>query len=186
MSDARDPNQPGWAEPTPPPPPGGDSTPSAGWGDPTTWSQPTAAVPTPQTAAGAPRRPRGRGWLVVLAVVLGLIVAIAAAGTVLFVTRTLPPYNGARHFLDDVSNDQANASHLCAAQADNADQAVRQVRSRLESFGSIHNVAPNVFGVDRSDNTARVDFVVNYNGGRSSRTFTLLVVDENGSWRACP
>ena len=186
MSEPRDPDQPGGAAPSPPPPPAGDSTPSPGWGDPSTWSQPAPAVPPPQTAAGAPPRPRGRGWLVVLLVVLGLIVAMAAAGTVLFVTRTLPPYNAARHFLDDVSNDQSNASHLCAARADNPDQAVRQVRNRLESFGSIHNVAPNVLGVDRAGSTAKVDFVVNYNGGRSSRTFSLLVVDEHGSWKACP
>jgi hypothetical protein len=123
---------------------------------------------------------------VVLLVALGLVVAMAAAGTALFVTRTLPPYNAARHFLDDVSNDQGNASHLCAARADNPDQAVRQVRDRLESFGSIRNLSPNAFGVDRTDDTAKVDFVVNYNGGRSSRTFSLLVVDENGSWKACP
>jgi flagellar basal body-associated protein FliL len=183
MSEPRDPNQPGFGAPTPPPPPAGP-TPSAGWGDPSTWTQPAATVPSPHAAAGAPPKPRGRAWLVVLLIVLGLIVAMAAAGTVLFASRTLPPYNGARHFLDDVRNDQPSASHVCSA--DTADQAVRQVRDRLDSFGDVNTITANAFGVDRTDNTAKVDFTVTYHGGRSSRSFSLLVVDESGTWKACP
>jgi hypothetical protein len=122
----------------------------------------------------------------VLLVVLGLVVAMGAAGTALFVTRTLPPYNAARHFLDDVSSNHANASHLCAARADNPDQAVQDVRQRLESFGTINTVSANALGVDRSDDTARVKFDVTYTGGRTSQTFSILVVDENGTWKACP
>lgn len=186
MSEPRDPNQPGFGAPTPPPPPHPPAAPapSAGWGDPSTWAQPAATVPSPQVAPGAPRKPRGRAWLVVLLIVLGLIVAMAAGGTVLFASRTLPPYNGARHFLDDVRNDQPNPSHVCSA--DTPDQAVRQVRDRLQSFGDVNTIAPNAFGVDRTDNTAKVDFTVTYHGGRSSRSFSLLVVDESGTWKACP
>jgi len=191
MSEPRDPDQPGFAAPTPPtpsptPPAAGATAPGEGWGDPSTWSEPASSVPSPQAAAGAPPRPRGRGWLVVLLAVLGLVVAMAGAGTVLFVTRTLPPYNAARHFLDDVSSNRVNGSHLCAARADNPGQALQDVRQRLESFGNIRDVSANALGVDRTDDTARVKFDVTYTGGRSSRTFSILVVDEHGTWKACP
>jgi flagellar basal body-associated protein FliL len=183
MSEPRDPNQPGFGAPTPPPPPAG-ATPSAGWGDPSTWTQPAATVPSPHAAAGAPPKPRGRAWLVVLLIVLGLIVAMAAGGTVLFATRTLPPFNGAHDFLEDVRTDRPSASHVCAAQT--PDQAVRQERDQIQSFGDPKTITVNALGVDRTGNTATVDFTVTYRGGGASHSFSLTVVDENGTWKACP
>ena len=121
-----------------------------------------------------------------LLVVLSLIVAMAVAGTVLFITRTLPPYNAARHFLDDVTHDRPGgaAAHLCSADAASPEDVIQAMRSRVG--GSIQTIAANPLGVDRSGSTATVDFSVTYADGRHSRTFSISVRDEHGSWKACP
>lgn len=193
MSDDRTEDQPGWGAPrepdsitwgTPaaPPPPGPPTTPG-GWFEPT--SPAGTAVPPPQTAPGAPRRKRGKGWIVALILVLGLIVAMGIAGTVLFITRTLPPYNGARDFLSDVQhgNDDSAAGRLCSSESGDT-SVVQDVRNRLG--GNIKSISANALGVDRSGSSARVDFSVTYSNGTSSRTFSIPVVDENGTWKACP
>jgi hypothetical protein len=149
---------------------------------------PAAGVPTvppPQVAAGAPRRQRGKGWLVALLVVLGAILAMAIAGTVLFVTRTLPPYRGADDFLSAVKrgNDNAATNRLCSADSGDAQREIQVVRDTMNDSQS---VTVNAFGVDRSGNTARVDFTVTYNGGKSSQSYVLPMVEENGSWKGCP
>jgi hypothetical protein len=204
MTDDRDPDQAGWAAPgaasgepepatwgTPTVPPAGAPPPPTGWGSPTDWGPPTAsepgmpAVPPPQAAPGAPRRRRGKGWLVTLVVVLATILAVTIAGTVLFVTRTLPPYNGASDFLADVAHhrDSAAAGRLCSLDNSGVD-AIQRIRDRLG--GSISTITPNPFGVDRSGSTAKVDFSVSYNNGTNTRSFSILVVDENGTWKPCP
>ena len=170
--------------------PGGASTPPAS--SPGSWAWPAPApagawtVPAPGEAAGAPRRPRGRGWLVALIAALSLIVAMAVAGTVLFITRTLPPYNAARDFLADVRHNRPDdaATHLCASDAASPQDIIRGVRSRIG--GSIDGISPNALGVDRSGSTATVDFTVTYSNGRHSRTFSLRLREEHSSWKACP
>ena len=44
----------------------------------------------------------------------------------------------------------------------------------------------NPLGVDRSGNTAKVDFTVSYRSGQSNQTFSLPLALEHGSWKACP
>ena len=197
MTDDRDADQPGWAAPgstsgepepitwgAPAVPEPGAPPPPTGWAQPTAPATGVPAVPPPQVAPGAPRRKRGKGWLVVLVVVLGTVLALAIAGTVLFVTRTLPPYNGANDFLTDVAHhrDGAAAGRLCGADTGGTD-AIQRIRDRLG--GHISTITTNPFGVDRAGSTARVDFSVSYDNGRSSRSFSILIVDENGTWKAC-
>lgn len=192
MSDDRNEDQPGWGAPseadsitwgTPAAAPPGAPPAPGGWFEPTSPAGP--AVPPPQTAPGAPRRQRGKGWIVALVLVLGLIVAMAIAGTVLFITRTLPPYNGTQDFLSDVQhgNDDAAAGRLCSSESGDTG-VVQDVRDKLG--GNIKSISANAFGVDRSGASARVDFSVTYDNGRSSRSFSIPVVDENGTWKACP
>ncbi len=190
MSDDRGEDQPGWAAPGEPDaitwgtPAASPPTPGAP-PPPTGWFEPTAPVPPPENAPGAPRRRRGKGWIVALVLALGLILAMAIAGTVLFITRTLPPYNGAHDFLADIQhgNDDAAAGRLCSSESGDA-SAVQRVHDRLG--GDIKSITTNPLGVDRSGGTARVDFSVTYNNGRSSRSFSIPVVDEGGTWKACP
>ncbi len=187
-------DQPGWAAPQPPGPVPDSTQPAPtapqGWG--ADWGTPTAAdqtaagvVPPPQAAAGAPRKPRGRAWLVWLLAALSLILVMAIAGTVLFVTRTLPPYNGAHDFLSDVSHNRTDAAdgRLCAADAGSPEAALQAVRDALSGGKTF---AVNPLGVDRSGSTATVDFTVTYSGGRSSQTFSLPMTLEASSWKACP
>ena len=198
MTDERSEDQPGWAAPDAAPsehepitwgapavpPPGAPPAPG-GWFEPTAPVGRVPAVPPPQAAPGAPRRRRGKGWLVALLVVLGAILAMAIAGTVLFVTRTLPPYNAANDFLTDVAhgNNAAAAGRLCAADAGQSD-TIQRVRDQLGSHSKTISVNP--FGVDRSGDTARVGFSVSYSDGTSNRSFKIPVVNENGTWKACP
>ena len=199
MTDERSDDQPGWAAPDAAPldqepiawgapavPPPGAPPPPGGWFEPTAPSAGVPGVPPPLAAPGAPRRRRGKGWLVALLVVLGAILAMAVAGTVLFITRTLPPYNAANRFLTDMAhrNDGAAAGRLCAVDSAQSDPTIQRVRDRLGSNSKTISVNP--FGVDRSGNTARVEFSVSYSDGTSTKNFRIEVVDENGTWKACP
>jgi hypothetical protein len=189
-------DEPGWAAPNPPGSVPDATVPSppapVGWGE--GWNVPSTApggtatgavVPPPQAAAGAPRKPRGRAWLVWLLGALSLIVVMTIGGTVLFVTRTLPPYNGARDFLNDVSHDRTDAAdnRLCAADSGSPQAALQVVRQALTGGKTF---AVNPLGVDRSGDTATVDFTVTYRSGQSSQTFSLPLTYENGTWKACP
>ncbi len=187
-------DQPGWAAPEPPgpvPAAPGPIPPPVGWGE--EWNPGSTApggtaagpvIPAPAAAAGAPKKPR-RAWLVWLLATLSLILVMAVAGTVLFITRTLPPYNGARDFLNDVSHNRTDAAHgrLCAADVGSPQAALQAVRQALTGGKTF---AVNPLGVDRSGNTAKVDFTVSYRSGQSNQTFSLPLALEHGSWKACP
>jgi len=135
---------------------------------------------------GAPRR-RRRAWLVTLLVAIALIVAMAGAGTGLFVTRTLPPYNGARDFLHDVAAHEEGGAEgrLCAADATDPQTTLQGVDESIDRADA-QTLSANPLGVDRSGSTATVTFTVTYRGGRSDKTFTLPMTLEGGSWKACP
>ncbi len=177
-------DQPGWAWPAPST--GGDATrgptgaptsPSEGW-----------TVPSPEAAAGAPRKRRGHGWLVLLLVVIGLIVTMGIAGTILFVDRTLPPYRAANDFVGNVMHDQpaAAAHNLCSADAASPEATIRRVRRIVSRHGTFHTMSVNPLGVDRTGDEAKVDFTVSYEHGVSSQTYSLAVIKEDGDWKACP
>ena len=176
-------DQPGWAWPTP-------SGREPSWGTPAPSTPTTDAwtVPTPEAAAGAPRKRRGRGWLVVLLIVLGLILAMGVIGTILFVSRTLPPYRAANDFIGDVVHDQpGDAAHnLCSADAGTPEAAIQHVRGVVNQYGTFRSMSVNPLGVDRTGDSAEVDVSITYENGKSSRTYPLTVRLENGSWKACP
>jgi hypothetical protein len=124
---------------------------------------------------------------VMLLLSLGLIVGLAIPGTVLFVTRTLPPYNGAKDFLHDVAQrEQGSATgRLCAADRANAIASIQEIDRSIDRADA-KTLSANPLGVDRSGNAATVDFTVTYSGGRVDRTFHLPMTLEGGSWKACP
>ena len=182
-------DQAGWAAPgqggngpagTPPDP--------ASWSWPTdTPATPTAAVPpSPYAAAGAPRQPRKRGWLVVLLGALLLILVMAVVGTILFASRSYPPYATARDFLNDFGggHTQAAETRLCAADRAEPVRILQLLRAATHESDA-KTFAANALGVDRSGSTATVKFTVTYNSGRSSTTFDLPMREENGSWKVC-
>jgi hypothetical protein len=124
---------------------------------------------------------------VILLVSLGVIVALAIAGTVLFVTRTLPPYNGAKDFLNDVAQRQQTsaAGRLCALDAAHPIITLQDVDQSIDRADA-KTLSANPLGVDRSGSTATVNFTVTYNGGKAGQTFALPMALEGGSWKACP
>ena len=173
-SGGRSEDQPGWAAPSLPPtepitaplsPPGMPAAPSPGW------------------APAAPQ-PRSRRWVVVLVAVLALTVAAAVAGTVLFVDRTLPPYNAAHDFITDVIHDRTSSAtaRLCASDRENAQRAIESVRN---TFGlGVTTITVNVLSVDRTDDRATVDYDVST--PNAPTTYHLEMRKEGGSWKACP
>jgi hypothetical protein len=119
-------------------------------------------------------------------VIIGLIVVLWVAGGVLFATRTLPPYQAASDFVDDLADNkfQAAADRLCDADSDDPDAAITSVTRR---FVARDNVAVNPFGVDRDGSTATVDYTVSTDDGDiEDDTFELRVIEEDGDWKPCP
>jgi len=159
----------GEAGPPPlPPPPGAPAAPP----------QPAPAQWTP-----APLK-RRRTWLVVLLTIVGLMIIVAVAGGVLFVTRTLPPYNGAHDFMEalvDGSRREA-VSRLCARDREDPDQAFQTVLRNIAGRGEVE-VTVNPFGVSRDGDRATVDYTVSSD---DDETHELVVVEEDGDWKACP
>jgi hypothetical protein len=120
-------------------------------------------------------------------VTLTVIVGLAVAGTVLFVTRTLPPYNGAKNFLNDVAQRQQTGAEgrLCAGDATHPLVTLQGVNRSIDRADA-KTLSANPLGVDRSGSTATVNFTVTYNGGKANQTFGLPMTLEGGSWKACP
>jgi hypothetical protein len=182
-------DQPGWGAPSLPPtepttaplpPPGMPASPPPGTASP---GAPSFATPAPGWATTT-TKPRSRRWIVVLVAALGLVVAAAVAGTLLFVDRTLPPYNAAHDFIHDVirGNTSAAAARLCADDREDVQGAISSVTDHFTFGGS--TVAVNVLTVDRDGNRANVD--VDITNSSHSSTFTLAMRQEGGTWKACP
>jgi hypothetical protein len=136
-----------------------------------------------QPGARAPRK--RRGWIVALVLTLGSIVAFGIAGTALFATRTLPPYQGAYDFLDDVTagHEQDAIDRLCAADSDDPEAAFSELGSRI-GFGS--TVTVNFLSVDRDGNRATVEYLVDPSGPEVGTSYDLPMREEGGDWLACP
>ena len=168
----------------------------AGWAAPAPTPRPTPA-PAPAPAPGAvasllgamtagTRPPRKRrGWIVALVAALGAIVALSIAGTVLFVDRTLPPYQGAYDFLSDVTAGRENAATagLCKADRSNPEAALGVLGRQIAVGSTVH---VNFLDVSRDGDRADVDFLVEPRGSTTSTTFELPMREEDGDWKACP
>lgn len=192
MSDeARGEDAPGWAAPNPGPrEPQGSTTPAPGAPAP---AAPPAPGPgpgptdswalTPPPGTGAPRK--RRGWIVALLLALGAIAAFGIAGTALFATRTLPPYQGAYDFLDDVTagHEQDAIDRLCAVDRDDPEAAFSELGRRI-GFGA--KVTVNFLGVGRDGDHATVEYLVDPPGPEAGKSYDLPMSEEGGDWKACP
>jgi hypothetical protein len=177
--------------PTPPesaPEPTGCDAPAPEASVPTSESVAAPPPPPPTGAVAAPPR-RSRRWLVVFLVIMGLIVLIVIAGGVLFATRTLPPYNAASDFVDDLADNkfQAAADQLCATDQDDPDAAISTV---TRHFAGRDNVVVNPLTVDRDGDIAWVDYTVSSDDSTGDdddeETHQLVVIEEDGDWKPCP
>jgi hypothetical protein len=124
--------------------------------------------------------------LVVLIAALAVILAAVIGGTVLFIDRTLPPYQGAKDFLDAIVHGRRSAAEarLCSADREHAESAIENVR---KTFGDRRaKIVVNPLSVDRSGERAIVEYTVDASGTRFDHTFKLEVRHENGEWKACP
>ena len=130
---------------------------------------------------------RSKAWLITLLSVLGIALIAAIVGTVLFVDRTVPPYDAAKDFLQDlVHNRRAEAaSQLCERDRANADAVLERV---VRTFFGKDGLVVNAFGVDRDGSTATVDYDVDTDPDDDVDNITheLRLVEEDGEWRPCP
>jgi hypothetical protein len=131
-----------------------------------------------------PRR-GGKAWLFVLIALLGVTVITFVLGTVLFVDRTLPPYDGAHDFLSDVTHlrDSAATARLCAADRENGEGAISKIRS---TFGQRGRILVNPLQVDRAGDHALVKYSVDLAGTDRTPSYDLPMRKEGGDWLACP
>ena len=200
-------DEPGWAAPHRPPREPSGEAPAPGASPPAPSpaapppAPPTGAPPAPPAAppsaawaqpgplpgaAGAGRPPRRRrAWLFVL---IGALVAIFAAtgvGTALFVSNTLPPYDAANDFVNDLADGRptAAAARLCRADRAHSDRALSTV---TRHFPGNDRISVNPFSVDRDAERATVEYTVSERGGGASHTYELPLVEERGDWRPCP
>ena len=188
MADDDQPTAP--TPPDPPPEPTGGDAPAPEAVVPTGTSEPAPAPPPPPPtgSVAAPSR-RNRRWLVVFLVIMGLIVLVVIAGGVLFATRTLPPYNAASDFVDDLADNkfQSAADRLCEADQDDTDGAISTV---TRHFAGRDNVVVNPLTVDRDGDIAWVDYTVSSDDSTGSdddeETYQLVVIEEDGDWKPCP
>ncbi len=120
-----------------------------------------------------------------LVLALGTILLFVLAGTVLFVDRSLPPYQGAYDFLDDVTagREQAAVARLCAADRSDPQSAFDALSRRID-FGD--KITVNALSVDRDGDRATVEVRVDPGGSSSARSFDLPMREEGGDWKACP
>jgi uncharacterized membrane protein len=200
--------QPGWAAPglparepaggdvpppeAPPPdaPPPDATAPAPAAPPPSAAWQAPPAPPAPP-APGAPGPPasvrRSRAWLWILAVVLGVTVVAGAAGTVLFVDRSLPPFDAASDWVQAMEHDHFNEAYDMLCSADKQLDDAEGFRSAFRSlFDSSRNATTSALTVDRDGDRATVEFTVNGSGTGDDRTFELPLREEGGDWHACP
>jgi len=168
----------------PPPPPPPSPAPSASWG----WEPPTGATGSATTAVGsAPETPAPkprRRWILVLALALGLILVTTVAGTVLFVTRTLPPLSATYDFTNDLHD--GNTSSAFAQVCDRLRTPAGRVgfNGFARRVEAADHVSVDILSVDRNGDTATVKFTAEYGANDSTKT-TLKLVYEGGDWRPC-
>ena len=146
-----------------------------------------ASPPAPEDQGFAPPAPkrRRRTWIVVLVSVMAAIFAIAAVGTALFVSRTLPPYSAADDFMGDLVDGRfdAAADRLCRSDRDRAEEVLLPITVRF--VGGEH-LSVNPFTVDRDDDRATVEYAIRERRSGKDRIYALRVLEENGDWRPCP
>jgi hypothetical protein len=131
-----------------------------------------------------PSAPRKR-WIAVLVGVMVLILGIAIAGTVLFVTNTWPPLETAFDFTDDLEDGDVGAAYaqLCD------DLRTPGSRDDFDAFADrfldgLLTVSVDPFSVDRNGDRASVDFAASYRNDRHV-DLELALVHERGDWRVC-
>lgn len=121
-----------------------------------------------------------------LIAVLGVVLLSAVVGTVFFVSNTLPPYDAANDFVNDLADGRfrAAAAQLCSADQRDSDSALSVV---TRHFPGNDRISVNPFGVDRDGDRATVDYTVSRERGRDSvDTFELPLRHEDGDWKPCP
>lgn len=120
-----------------------------------------------------------------LAALLGVGILAAIAGTVLFVDRTVPPYDAAKDFLHDLGEGRRSkaVSQLCSADRESSEAAISEV---TQTFQNGRRILVNPLTVDRTDDRATVEYSIEVRGDDENPEFELLMREENGTWRACP
>ena len=113
------------------------------------------------------------------------IVAIAIAGTALFVTNTLPPLKATWDFTNDIDD-----GHYGSAFAQVCDRLRSEGgRTEFENFADLVNdntrsLEVNILSVHRNGDHATVEFTAHKPNARDLKVKVALV-HEGGDWKPC-
>lgn len=142
-------------------------------------------APAPGEHGAPPRARRRRTWVVVLVSVMAAILAVAGAGTALFIANTLPPFSAANDFIEDIVDGRFESAgdRLCRSAANDPDTALASV---IRNFGGGRSVSVNPFTVDREGGRATVEYGVRPRDGGADRVYALPMREEGGDWKPCP
>jgi len=165
----------------PGPPPSG----AAPSGPSPTGPPPSAPVSEVTPSALTRRHPPRKRWIVVLVAAMVGILGIAIAGTVLFVTNTLPPLRATWDFTNDIQGGRYSSAF--AQVCDRLHSEDR--RSEFENFADLVNdntdsISVNILSVDRNGNHATVEFTAHKPNERDLKV-KLGIVHEDGDWKPC-
>lgn len=119
-----------------------------------------------------------------LAVALGLVLVTAVAGTVLFVTRTLPPLSATYDFTNDLNDGNTSSAFAQVCDKLRTPGARSGFNSFARGIASADSVDVDILSVDRDGDVATVEFTTHYDNARSRKT-KLKLVHEDGDWRPC-
>jgi len=114
-----------------------------------------------------------------------VILVAFGLGTALFVSNTLPPYDAANDFVNDLADGRLRAAtdRLCRADRANPAAALSTV---TRHFPGNDRISVNPFGVDRDGDHATVEYTVSPSDGDTSESYDLPLLHEAGDWRPCP
>jgi len=121
----------------------------------------------------------------VLVAVMVAILAIAGAGTALFISNTLPAFSAADDFMEDLVDGRIDsaADRLCRSASARPEAALVSITQHF--IGGEH-LAVNPFTVDRDGARATVEYSIRPRDGGDDRIFVLPLREEGGDWKPCP
>jgi hypothetical protein len=117
--------------------------------------------------------------------VLVLVLVIGVVGTTLFFTRTYPPLAATYDFTDDLHDGRTEAAFAQTCDRSRTSSARPSFDRFAREVAGADSVSVDLFSVDRTGDSATVEFHTTSDDGDRRTDYTLRLVHEDGDWRPC-